>query len=264
MRSLVTDEEGLHPVPFSVAAATWRWATAMQLEHEEAKVCLPSAVGHLYDALQAPAPPEGLSRTQLAEAFNGLLRPFKDVKELREALKRMKRGSTSGPLGVSVEHLIYATDEVLEVLIQLTAASFAGINGETADTGEIIPLFKSDSKFRPIVLLEVSHKVVTATVADRFSLLICEHCLVDDCHFGFVKGGGVTVPIRVLTALVEQARVDPNLSIHAALIDLVSAFDNVPHDFLEASLASIGASDQFCHWVRATLKGQRRLVSTAC
>jgi hypothetical protein len=101
-----------------------------------------------------------------------ILTTFKNVTELRKHLKLMKTGSTSGPLGITVEHLLYASDKTLEVFLLLTHAAFAKIHAAEAVICEIRPLHKSDEKFRHIALLEISHKLVTATVASRLSRLL--------------------------------------------------------------------------------------------
>ena len=156
----------------------------------------------------------------------------------------MKTKSTSGL--VTVEHLLYASDETLGAFLLLTHAAFAGINAAEAIIGEIRPLHKSDEKFRPIALLEISHKLVTATIASRLSSLLFKHKLVDPSHFGFIQGGSVSIPIRILTTLYERARAEHTKTgdgndCHAGLLDLVSAFDNVSHALLEAAFARIGA-----------------------
>jgi hypothetical protein len=180
----------------------------------------------------------------------------------------MKAGSTSGPLGITVEHLLYAIDETLEAFLLLTHATFAGTHAAEAVIGEIRPFYKSDEKFRPIALLEISHKLVTATVASRLSSRLFKHKLVNPSHFGFLQGGSVSLPIRILTTLYERARAEhiktgDGNDCHAEILDLVSAFDNVSHALLEAAFARIGAPPAFCHWIRNLLHNQRRFVSTA-
>jgi hypothetical protein len=110
--------------------------------------------------------------------------------------------------------------------------------------------------------------LVTATVASRLSSLLFKHKLVDPSHFGFLQGGSVSIPIRILTTLYERARAEHTKTgdgndCHAGLLDLVSAFDNVSHALLEAAFARIGAPPAFCHWIRNLLHNQRRFVSTA-
>lgn len=86
--------------------------------------------------------------------------------------------------------------------------------------------------------------------------------LIRPAHFGFVKGGRANSPLRILTSLKEQAKECPLGRIFpAAVLDLCSAFDCTNQRFLEPSLTRIGAPRKFCHWIRALLNGQRRIIS---
>ena len=51
--------------------------------------------------------------------------------------------------------------------------------------------------------------------------------------------------------------------VHTLLVDLVSAFDNVPHALIELKLKKMGAPEAFCHWIRNLIHKQTRFCSTA-
>ena len=75
-------------------------------------------------------------------------------------LKKLNKDSTSGPLGITVTHLLLAGHETHEALLLLTQAAFAGIHAS------------SSAKYRPVALQEITHKLVTFTVASRLAELL--------------------------------------------------------------------------------------------
>ena len=125
----------------------------------------------------------------------------------------MNKGKASGTLGITVESLLHSYDPcgddpgpVLEAVLTLTTATFAGLHAVAATTGTIRPLAKpSADTFRPVTLLEVTYKVCTSSISRRLALLIHRQRLIRPSHFGFVKGGRVNSPLRILTTLQEQA-----------------------------------------------------------
>ena len=120
----------------------------------------------------------------------------------------------------------------------------------------------------PVALQEITHKLVTFTVASRLAELLFEFQLIDPNHFGFVKGGSVDTPIAILVRLFEKAQAlhkkpHDGHDVHTLLVDLVSAFDNVPHALIELKLKKMGAPEAFCHWIRNLIHKQTRFCSTA-
>jgi hypothetical protein len=95
-------------VPFALSHEIWDWACAMETEYKEATKHLPGSVIRLHAILLPQNPDPALSNE-----FMDILTPFKDVTELRKHLKLMKTRSTSGPIGITVEHLLYASDQTL-------------------------------------------------------------------------------------------------------------------------------------------------------
>ena len=54
-----------------------------------------------------------------------------------------------------------------------------------------------------MVLLEISDKLVTKQVAARLGRLLVSRKLLDEAHYGFLPGGNVGIPLRILTTLLE-------------------------------------------------------------
>ena len=94
----------------------------------------------------------------------------------------MKNGASSGTLGITVEHLLLAPKWILEIALILANISLMGIHAPEAVRAAVRPLYKSDEKFRPIALMEVTHKLVMSEMADRVSTLIGTHGLVESCN----------------------------------------------------------------------------------
>jgi hypothetical protein len=121
-------------VPFVLSQKIWDWACAMEAEYKEAAKKMPGSAKCLHAILL----PKTLDPT-LSNEFMDILIPFKDVTELRKHLRLTKKGSTSGPLGITVEHLLRASDETLGAFLLMTHAAFAGIHAAEAVIGEIRP-----------------------------------------------------------------------------------------------------------------------------
>ena len=81
-------------------------------------------------------------------------------------------GEAETKIGVTVENHLNAPDDALEALLAVTTGAFRGLHAGQARTGEMCPLRKSEGKYRPVVLLEICHKLVMATVARRLALLL--------------------------------------------------------------------------------------------
>ena len=121
-------------VPFTLSHAIWKWACTMETECTHAFEYLPDSISRIHASLKPDLP----NPTLLAR-FMELLKPFQNIEEMITYLKKLNKDSTSGPLGITVTHLLLAGHETHEALLLLTQAAFAGIHASQSKNGEIIP-----------------------------------------------------------------------------------------------------------------------------
>ena len=230
---------------------TEREATNIVTELEKT----PSIAAHFNDQVVKN---EDLVR-EIAEAFDEALAPPKTASDVRAMFKRMPPGKTSGYSGAAREHYLWAPDSMLEKLIPIIQLILDGDAPDITKLGVITPLPKTTTTFRPVTLLEVLLKSVTAHVSDKCFLLMEKYGLLNDNQYGFIRGGNCEDPLEIASAVLQDSRAKGKKG-HAVFLDCKSAYDTVPEYALSVAFGRLGASKKFTKWATATVGNHHRVT----
>ena len=82
--------------------------------------------------------------------------------------------------------------------------------------------------------------------------------LFSNKQFGFIGGRST---LQLLTMLDKWTKIlDNGATIHAVYMDLMKAFDKVPHRRFIVKLRAYGISDRMCNWVESFLHDRKQHV----
>ena len=231
------------------------WSARWSAEEELTKKRLPEAAQQLWfelahaDAVPAPT---------VAAADNSMNR-LETLDDLRAELSHMPRNSTSGMSGFTVNHCHCLPDAALSLVLLVTDCCFLGVFPDSFRLGVSLGISKSDKKFRPITLLETVIKLTAGTINRRVMRALYENDVLQCNQFGNVIGGSTNTPLRMTITMYEHAR-RHNLPLHIAYLDLSTAFDSTPHNWLELAINTILGSTKLARWVREMCFQQKRRV----
>jgi hypothetical protein len=225
-----------------------RWKHESFLAQENLK----QVSSQLWNELKAPNLP-GAAVQDCENAVN----KFKDNTEMLLELNLMNKKSTSGLSGLTIAHCLLMPTAGLDILILITDCCLAGLFPDSYLLGASLGIGKSDTNWRPITLLEAPMKLVASSVNRRLMKTAYEHKLLSSNQFGNVLGGSTNSPLRMTISMYEQARVHGK-GLHVSYLDLQTAFDCVPHSWLEAAIRAVTGSEKVARWVRNMCTGQRR------
>ena len=202
---------------------------------------------HYTCALNKPHPPPSLRLQAFANSGVVDTRVPLDppsLSEIFQVIRKLPKGRAPGLDGITGEMLQSASDSIVPRLHQLCKRVWEEerVPPEWKE-GVILPLYKSKgdrrntSSYRPITLLSVPSKVVTAIILKRIHPLILEKRRPQQA--GFTPNRSTTDCILTLTVLAQQLR-SFRKPLLAAYVDLRAAFDSLDRDTLWLLLQGIG------------------------
>ena len=129
------------------------------------------------------------------------------VKDVIEAVSRLKPGKYDGCMGLSSDHVRHACDEwYIHVSMLLTALTVHGSITDDLSTSTILPIPKgkslnySDStNYRGIALSSILGKIFDAYVLNRYDSLLASSNL----QFGFKAGHSTSMCTMILKETLE-------------------------------------------------------------
>ena len=182
-------------------------------------------------------------------------------KEIGNAVKTMKNGSSPGYDGIPIEFYKIFWNEIKSSLIasfeysyDLTELSYSqrkGIisllhKGKGLDRGDL-------SNWRPITLTNADYKILTKTLALRLYEVIKN--IVKNYQKGFIKGRNIAELIREIDDIIEHEKLSASSSILFA-IDYSKAFDTLSTTLIEKCFSLFGFGPRFQSWVKTLLKNR--------
>ena len=172
-----------------------------------------------------------------------------EIKELNKVLSKMGRNKTPGESHVTVEHLLYLSDEqkhkwlipyINDCLVtgdipDYTKPFNVWCTEKAPNTGSIMhPTNKLN--VRPISLLEVSAKLVEAVVNSRLQSVMLRHNKLSPIQYGFTPGRKVTDALLIYSFLFEDAK-DTGNDLFISNNDCTRAYDSIAPWVMEATYA---------------------------
>ena len=188
---------------------------------------------------------------------NSCSTPFSGSK-VRLYIKKLKLGRSPGYDGVTPEHLRYAVDTGLPVVLSAilnTCVEF-GVLPDCFRTGLLIPIVKKanlDSSvpdnYRPITLSSIFTKL--------FELAMLSSCSCHSFHdlqFGFIEGRSTNMAICTTNDIISYTNYRGS-QVYGCTLDAEKAFDGVPHSILLCK--AIGVIPD--HWWRMMYSWYRNM-----
>ncbi|KAF1336475.1 reverse transcriptase, partial [Globisporangium splendens] len=183
-----------------------------------------------------------------------LLKPI-DSSEIKQAVKKCKRGKAHGPDELGNDWYRDHCDEITGLFERLfnlwipecvlpSSFSEAHIHCIKKSVSAASPL-----DYRPIALLNSDYKIFTRIFATRLRTVL--PWLIHHMQAGFVPGRTIPTTIDVLLAAQQRATSDPAMSrAIALLLDFAKAYDSLDRSFLAQALQHLGFPLKFVHLVK--------------
>ncbi len=169
--------------------------------------------------------------------------------ELQLALRRMKKGKSPGPDGLSIEfyqHFWYILEEPLFLMFNdcIKKKELA----TTMKQGLISLIPKPDKdpleidNWRPITLLNTDYKLIALIYARRLKSGLDQ--IINESQTGFMKNRHISNNIRLIFDLLDYSdQIESGALI--LFLDFCKAFDTIEHGFLLHSLKVFGFGNNF-------------------
>ncbi|XP_037294379.1 uncharacterized protein LOC115454908 [Manduca sexta] len=177
--------------------------------------------------------------------------PEVSLYEIKNALKRMKKGKLPGLDKVTYEHLLLGGKPVLKQLqLLFNKALFEGITPDTWKNAVVILLHKKGDvtnldNYRPISLLSHVYKLFTKIITLRVTTRLDAAQPVEQA--GFRSAFSTVDHIHTVRQIMEKC-IEYNQPIAMAFIDFEKAFDTVEH---WAVIHSLQRCQVDCRYVQA-------------
>merc|ERR1712240_2649 len=187
------------------------------------------------------------------------------MQEIEQALNNMKNDKSPGPDGFTAEFYKSFFSEIGVFLVRsLNEAFNKGELSVTQYQGVItcIPKEGKPKQFiknwRPISLLNVSYKLLSACLARRIKTVL--PLIIHDSQKGFMKGRYIGENIRLLhdTILLTEKENIPGLLL---MVDFEKAFDSVSWFFIEKALKFFNFPNSIISWFKILYKKANTCVS---
>jgi len=218
---------------------------------------------NLVKAWTPPPLPSQKQNETLQHDYSHCLDNFGSIDELKDALKLMPPSSCGGALGITREHLLHATDDILKWVLDITGEMFKGNLPSSMVKSVIHPLPKDEHRWRSITLLEPLLKLVNGTVGRRLLKILATHNLLDPAQHGFITNGNCEDPLTVVCGLYSHSRTKDAPPLYSTFLDCTEAFDSVQTPWLHVALEHLHAPPALHEWLSKILTGHHRVVKTA-
>ena len=158
------------------------------------------------------------------------------LSELGAALSRMKNGTSPGSDGFSVDFFKFFWNDLKVFFLKMCTESLASETLPQSLKEGIIVLIPKPNKprdliksYRPITLLNVSYKIISATIANRMKPVLQD--IVDPCQSAYLKGRFIGDNVRLIYDIIQFMKQERTSGILLGL-DIEAAFDSVSWSFV--------------------------------
>jgi len=175
------------------------------------------------------------------------------IEECTSALENMQEGKTPGSDGLTVEFYKKFWNLLKDLLFQCYTLSGQEAHLPASLSRGIIRLLPKPNKnplliqnWRPITLLNVDYKILSAALAKRMKTVLMS--LIHEDQTGFMKSRYIGESIRLLLDLFEHLEKTETGAL-AISLDIEKAFDSLEWPFLQKALHMFGFGPNFRKWV---------------
>ena len=180
------------------------------------------------------------------------------MKEMAEAVLKMKNGSTPGCDGIPVEFYKIFFNEIKHVLFKSFIHSFVNKKLPVTQQKGIVSLLHKGKNldrdnldnWRPLSLTNADYKILAKIIAIRIQGTLHEIVHRDQC--GFIKGRDIANLLREIDDIIENNK-DENNEFILLAIDYRKAFDTIKNDFILKCLELFGFGEYIIQWINIIL-----------
>lgn len=190
----------------------------------------------------------------LSDDEKGQLEIDLQERECLNVIKKMKNGKSPGIDGYTTEFYKFFWSDLKKYLMKSYNFSFDNGHLSVSQTQGMITCLPKEGKskfylknWRPITLLNVDTKIISAAIANRIKPLL--KTLISETQQGFIKGRYIGECTRLVYDLIEKTEEEdiPGLLV---LIDFEKAFDTLEWSFMDKALNFYGFGSNICKWVK--------------
>jgi len=188
---------------------------------------------------------------------------------IKKRLIGLKVNKSSGPDGLHPRLLKELADSLpvpLKMLFDIIMNS--GKLPSAWKIAEVKPIFKKGDKqdpgnYRPVSLTSILCKLFEGFIRDSLNNHLLENNLLSVHQYGFTSGRSC---ITQLLSTVNDWLIDldNSNSVDAIYLDLMKAFDTVPHLRLITKLKGYGIDDKLLDWIKDFLSNRFQYVKVGC
>jgi hypothetical protein len=195
---------------------------------------------------------------QVSNLENELLTEELTEKEVREAIFHMKHNKSPGPDGFPIEFYQVFWDLIKTDLMALFRDFHEGhlpLFSLNFGILTLIPKLKEVKmiqQYRPICMLNVSFKIFTKVLANRFTSVA--NRIIRPTQTAFLPGRYIMEGVVVLHETLHEIK-RKKLDGIILKIDFEKAYDKVNWNFLQQSLRMKGFSPVWCKWIEQVVCG---------
>ena len=153
---------------------------------------------------------EKAARQTTEEGSHHLYEAKITMKELQEAIQKMKYGKAAGPDGIVAEYIKFATTNVVKILLQLMNIIFSHALYPTTWTNNFLKaIYKSGptddpGNYRGLAIGSVMAKLYSTVLLNRLEIIVTERGILTKNQIGFIKGFRTADHIYVLKTLITK------------------------------------------------------------
>ena len=184
---------------------------------------------------------------------------------VKDKLNSLKAYKSPGPDGLHPRLLKETADELVLPLSKIFRNSISsGIVPDDWKYANVTAVFKKGNRhlalnYRPRSLTSVSCKLLESIIRDGVVDHMTKNKIFSRDQHGFIKGRScMTQLIEVLNQWTNI--LDSGGSIDVAYLDIMKAFDTVPHERLLVKLSSYGIVGKTLEWIKSFLTSRRQRV----
>uniref|UniRef100_A0A8D9AN49 Craniofacial development protein 2 n=1 Tax=Cacopsylla melanoneura TaxID=428564 RepID=A0A8D9AN49_9HEMI len=164
------------------------------------------------------------------------------LREIQNAIKRMKNNRAPGDDNITAELLKYGGDAVETMMLEVIHTIWEQEKMPRSwTTGLLCPILKKGDKtncnnYRGIMLLNTAYKVLTSILNDRLKEI--SETEMGEYQCGFRQDRGTSDQIFVLRQIMEKCN-EHDIDLHILFLDYRQAFDNVRRAKVKEALTDI-------------------------
>jgi hypothetical protein len=199
---------------------------------------------------------------KLNSNINTVLEKEISMKELGEALKKMKINKSPGPDGIVTEFYKFYWQEIGNDLTEVFQNSFKSENlPQSQYLAAIRLVFKKGQRenlknWRPISLLNTDVKILSKLLSERLKIALPN--LIHKDQTGCIQGRYIGENICLIKDIINQCDEDESI----LLIDQEKAFDRVEFEWLFQVLKTFGFGRNFITWLKIMYKSMKSCIIT--